>query len=66
VTEGALDNRLGMALGEIAAAAQALANTPKGILVEQVIRIPALNTEVGNELRAERASRCVRAKVLKG
>jgi hypothetical protein len=60
-------DELGMALGEIEAAAQSLANPPRGIPVEQVIRIRTLNTEVGDELRAEEASRCARGtRVLKG
>jgi hypothetical protein len=60
-------DELGTALDEIAAAAQALANPPKQIPAEQVIKIRALNTKVGNELRAELASRCARGtNTLKG
>jgi hypothetical protein len=60
-------NELGMALDEIEAAAQPLANPPTVIPVERVIKIRALSAEVGSELHAELASRCASGtKVFKG
>ena len=51
-------NELGLALDEIEAAAQLLANPPAALPLERVVKIRALSAEVGSELRAECASRC--------